>query len=112
MVAEAVRCCAHLTDPRLTRVGGAVCGALSDAEAWLDAARAAGPDSLHRGARRFALQVGRALELGLLAAHAQWALGSQGAGAAPRLKALAGRFAAHGVAHIFQEDTAGHDPAR
>jgi alkylation response protein AidB-like acyl-CoA dehydrogenase len=111
VVAEAVRCCAHLTDPRLTRVGGAVCGALADAEAWLDAARAAGPDSLQKGARRFALQIGRALELGLLAAHAQAALASAGADAGRRLKELAGRFAAHGVAPIFQEELAASEPA-
>ncbi|MGE5181439.1 MAG: acyl-CoA dehydrogenase, partial [Acidobacteriota bacterium] len=54
------------------------------------------PERLEAGARRFALTLGRSLELALLCAHAQWALDHQHA-AAPRLVAAARRFALNGV---------------
>ena len=59
---------------------------------------------MQAGARRFALQLGRAVELALLLEHAQWALDTEG-DEYPAV--LARRFAAHGVAPIFAEETVG-----
>jgi alkylation response protein AidB-like acyl-CoA dehydrogenase len=61
--------------------------ALARAEAWWAGAEEA-------GARRFALTLGRALELALLARQAQWALDREQDPAPAR---AAARFAAHGV---------------
>ena len=46
--------------------------ALQHAEDWLRKARAAGRADVEAGARRFALTLGRALELAFLIRHAQW----------------------------------------
>ncbi|HUS66288.1 MAG TPA: acyl-CoA dehydrogenase, partial [Kofleriaceae bacterium] len=46
------------------------------------------------GARRFAMTLGRALELALLASHGQWCLAND---RGMRAGAAARRFAAHGV---------------
>jgi hypothetical protein len=54
------------------------------------------PDRLEAGARRFALTLGRSLELALLCAHAQWCI-EQNHAAGPRLAAAARRFAMNGV---------------
>jgi len=54
------------------------------------------PDRLEAGARRFALTLGRSLELALLCAHAQWCVDAKHA-AAPRLVAAARRFVLNGV---------------
>jgi hypothetical protein len=42
---------------------------------WFGVANQGGPAALEGGARRFALAVGRALQLALAAEHAQWLLG-------------------------------------
>ena len=52
------------------------------------------PDRLEAGARRFALTLGRALELALLSQHAQWCIDNGHGG---RAAAAARRFAANGV---------------
>jgi hypothetical protein len=54
----------------------------------------ANPDRLEAGARRFALTLGRSLELALLCAHAQWCLDHGHGG---RATAAARRFAQNGV---------------
>ena len=59
-------------------------------------------------ARRIALTLGRALELALLAAHAQWALD---AGRGPRALAAARRLARHGVDLLGPDDDGGADEA-
>ena len=48
--------------------------ALNHALGWLKEAQAKGDAAVEAGARRFALTVGRAIELALLARHAQWSL--------------------------------------
>ena len=48
---------------------GVALAALESAESWWEGARAAGPEELEAGARRFVLTLGRALELALLAGH-------------------------------------------
>ena len=54
------------------------------------------PDRLEAGARRFAMTLGRSLELALLARHARWAR-EHGHPHAARLAAAERRFAASGV---------------
>ncbi len=101
---EAVRCNAAVREPGLARLAGYACNVLNDARGWLDAAVGQGEAVVQAGARRFALQLGRALELALLAEHAQWALDAEGDA---RPAELARRLAAHGVAPIFAEAAAG-----
>ena len=59
------------------------------------------PGQLEAGARRFALTLGRTLELALLVAHAQWCLDH---GRGPRALAAARRFARNGVDLIAAEE--------
>jgi hypothetical protein len=65
------------------------------------------PDRLEAGARRFALALGRSLELALLTGHAQWCL-DHGHGRGPWMAAAARRFALEGAERSFDaplEDT-------
>ena len=83
--------------------------ALGHAVAWISEAMTQ-PDRLEAGARRFALTLGRSLELALLVGHAQWCLDHAGddAKAGAWLSAAARRFAQHGVdliADAPMEDT-------
>ena len=59
------------------------------------------PFVLESGARRFALTLGRALELALLVEHAQWSLDQERDG---RARAAAIRFAQSGVDAIVDVD--------
>ena len=102
---ELVRCCLRLQDPLLARLGGIACDAVEDARSWLEATARLSSDAVQAGARRFALQLGRAVELALLAQHTQWALDRAGE-SGQELAALTRRFAAHGVAPIMREDLA------
>jgi acyl-CoA dehydrogenase len=63
--------------------------AFRHATEWITGALAT-PDRLEAGARRFALTLGRSLELALLVDHAQWCLSN---GHGPRTAAAARRFA-------------------
>lgn len=69
--ADLARCARAVTAPELTGAIGRATAAMTRATAWA-AATAAQPDALEAGARRFALTLGRALELAYLAEHAQW----------------------------------------
>ncbi|HLL22054.1 MAG TPA: acyl-CoA dehydrogenase, partial [Kofleriaceae bacterium] len=82
-------------DPGLARPVEAVRAALAHATSWIATAMSA-PDRLEAGARRFALTLGRSLELALLAGHAQWCVANHHAAAA-RMAAAARRFAQNGV---------------
>ncbi len=67
---------------------------------WVQSTLAAplpGAAQAEAGARRFALTLGRTLQLGLMTQHAQWCL-DQGRGA--RAAAAARRFAQHGVVRV------------
>jgi alkylation response protein AidB-like acyl-CoA dehydrogenase len=84
---------AGVKDAGLAAPVAAVRDALDHALAWAsgamgDAAR------MEAGARRFALTLGRVLELAYLCAHAQWCVDS---GRGGRAAAAARRFAVHGV---------------
>ncbi|HUJ60508.1 MAG TPA: acyl-CoA dehydrogenase family protein [Kofleriaceae bacterium] len=93
IAAEVDACCTAATDPGLARPVEAARAALRHATAWIGEAMAQ-PARLEAGARRFALTLGRSLELALLCAHAQWCLDhDQG----PRAAAAARRFAQNGV---------------
>lgn len=91
--AEVERCAAQVHDPALVPAARAAVQAIDRAEAWLDGATRAGRAEAEAGARRFALTLGRALEVALLAAHAQWEAG-RGEGDAAR---AARRLALNGI---------------
>lgn len=94
--AEVDRCAAAATDGNLARPVAAAKAAVEHATAWVTEAMSK-PDRLEAGARRFALTLGRSLELALLCQHAQWCLDNNHG---PRAAAAARRFAANGVDQI------------
>ncbi len=96
IAAEVESCCASATDPGLARPVEAARSALRHASAWVMESMPQ-PARLEAGARRFAMTLGRTLELALLSAHAQWCLDN---GHGPRLAAAARRFAMNGVDQI------------
>ena len=59
-------------DSQLSQLGRAARAALQHAENWLKEAQATSRSNVEAGARRFALTLGRAVELALLVRHAQW----------------------------------------
>ena len=82
-------------------VGRVALDALNHAASWLQAALLRGQPAVEAGARRFALTLGRALELALLVDHAAWAMREQGDG---RCAAAAKRLARQGVDLIVDAD--------
>jgi len=95
------RCVESARDPGLAEAGRLAQSAISRAESWLKTAQQAGEPVLEAGARRFALTLGRALTLALLAEHAQWSLDHERDGIA---RAAARRFARAGVDLIADMD--------
>jgi alkylation response protein AidB-like acyl-CoA dehydrogenase len=83
-----------LRDPSLLDLSRSPTGALNHAESWLREAQAADRSVLEAGARRFALTLGRAIELALLIRHAQWSLDQEQDN---RAAASARRFAQTGL---------------
>jgi acyl-CoA dehydrogenase len=80
-------------------LGSAVAAArdgLGAATAWIGSVTER-PDLVEAGARRFALTLGRSVQLALLASHAEWCLRN---GKGPRAAAAARRFATHGVNQV------------
>jgi alkylation response protein AidB-like acyl-CoA dehydrogenase len=94
--AEIDACCTAATDAGLAKPVAAARAAVAHATAWVQEAMAQA-DRLEAGARRFALTLGRALELALLCQHAQWAIDH---GHGDRLAAAARRFALNGVDQV------------
>jgi alkylation response protein AidB-like acyl-CoA dehydrogenase len=90
----------EVREPDLLKISAQVERAVEQAEAWL--AKAKG-DALEAGARRFAMTLGRAVELALLAQHGQWSLEEE---KDQRALAAARRFAAHGVSLLAEMDAA------
>jgi alkylation response protein AidB-like acyl-CoA dehydrogenase len=87
-------------DARLAEAGRRAVAAIDHARTWLrESARDRA--SLEGGARRFALTLGRALELALLVRHAAWSLAHERDG---RARAAALRLARHGVDLIGEHD--------
>ncbi|HEX4452005.1 MAG TPA: acyl-CoA dehydrogenase family protein [Kofleriaceae bacterium] len=83
-----VDACTKVSDSGLAKPAAIARAAVAHASAWVAEAMAS-PARLEAGARRFALTLGRALELALLTQHAQWCLdhnhGPRTAAAARRL---------------------------
>jgi hypothetical protein len=59
-------------DSQLLDAGRIALAALDHAENWLKEAQATSRSHLEGGARRFALTLGRSIELALLIRHSQW----------------------------------------
>lgn len=68
----ATRLFESLHDPQLVDLSRIVLASIEHAESWFKEARATSRSHLEAGARRFALTLGRAVELALLICHAQW----------------------------------------
>jgi alkylation response protein AidB-like acyl-CoA dehydrogenase len=92
--AEIERNLSAAKDTGLAKPSEAVRDAVKHATAWVTGAMSQ-PDRLEAGARRFALTLGRSLELALLVGHAQWCIDNKHDGA--RMAAAARRFAQNGV---------------
>jgi hypothetical protein len=90
---------ASVREPDLAHAARIATDAVAHASAWLGDASAQ-PARLEAGARRFALTLGRALELALLSRHAQWSLTSE---RDARSAAAAVRFADSGVDFLGSE---------
>ena len=73
--AELSRALAAATDPALVPVRDRARALMDAAGGWFGVAQQGGPADLEGGARRFALAVGRSLQLALAAEHGQWLLG-------------------------------------
>ena len=106
LAAEAGRLLAQIRDPSLRPAGEAAGRALDHARAWLAAAKD-GPEEREAGARRFAMTLGRSIELALLCAHAEWSLA---AGRGGRAAAAARRLSRNGVDLV--DDALDRDDAR
>ena len=96
--AEIERAVGGVRDASLARPVEAARGAFRHAAAWVAEALPQ-PERLEAGARRFALTLGRSLELALLAGHAQWCA-DRAPSHAPRMMAAARRLALEGVDRI------------
>jgi len=91
-------------EPSLVKFSAQVERVFERAEGWLAGAKG---DDVEAGARRFAMTLGRVVELALLARHAQWSLEEENDSGA---LAAARRFAAHGV--NLMVDMGAADPRR
>ncbi len=93
-------------EPALAVAGEAVKKAFAHADEWLKAAHRSGQSVLEAGARRFAMTLGRSVELALLLNHAQWSLEHE---RDSRAGAAAKRFCAAGVDLIRDVDAGDAD---
>ncbi|HXV10585.1 MAG TPA: acyl-CoA dehydrogenase family protein [Burkholderiales bacterium] len=91
----------ELREADLVKISAQVERAVEQAESWLNRAAKAGQEELEAGARRFAMTLGRAMELALLARHAQWSLEHEHD---RRALSAARRFAAHGISQLAAID--------
>jgi alkylation response protein AidB-like acyl-CoA dehydrogenase len=89
LIREMLRCVQSTRDPSLKDPIETAQHALTHAAQWV-AAHAGDVPSVEQGARRFALTLGRSIELALLCEHAQWALDHE---KDPRFAAAARLFA-------------------
>lgn len=91
------------TDDALKAAGHQAIMSAEHAARWLFEVFATDPLAVEAGARRFALTLGRSLELALLVRHASWSITHESDG---RARAAALRFASHGTDLIRDEDRA------
>jgi alkylation response protein AidB-like acyl-CoA dehydrogenase len=99
--AKVAGCVQAARDARLVEAGRVAEMALGRAAGWLEAAQQLNQTALELGARRFAMTLGRALELALLVEHAQWSLDRE---QDRRARAAALRFAQTAVDLIAEVD--------
>lgn len=97
----ATDCLQSVRDPQLADAARVVLAALEHAAKWFMKAQHGGRNMLEAGARRFALTLGRSIELALLVRHAQWSLDHEGD---TRSRSSARRFAHSGVDLISDAD--------
>jgi hypothetical protein len=90
-------------DASLAAAGRVATEAVAHARAWLERTVQKGQPAVEAGARRFALTLGRALELALLVDHAAWAASNGD----PKPAAAARRFACTQVDLVLDDETAG-----
>ena len=98
--AEAQRCLRDIRDPTLLDAANTAYRSVVHAEAWLTKTSRDSPEALEAGARRYALTLGRSLELAYLCRQAQGSLDQE---KDPRPAAAARRLRAHGVDRIREE---------
>lgn len=101
LLAEIRALAATANDAALQNAGKQATNAAEHAASWLMQTFAKDPLGVESGARRFALTLGRSLELALLVRSAAFSLEIERDG---RARAAALRFAAHGVDLIRDED--------
>lgn len=106
--AEMSRLLSHAKGEALASCANKALSAARHAAEWLSSSQAKGRDATEAGARRFAMTLGRALELALLVDHAAWLLETKGDA---RGVAAARRFARHGVDLIVDEEELAADYA-
>lgn len=94
--AELARCRDAVDTPALDHAAQTAQDAFQNAMKWLADALDDSQDAVEAGARRFAFTIGHALELALLARHAQWAAPHDGS----RATAVVEHFAARGIDHV------------
>ncbi|MCP4357339.1 MAG: acyl-CoA dehydrogenase, partial [Chloroflexi bacterium] len=95
------QCIQPVTDTRLATAGQVAQAGLAHAQDWLQHALTQGQPTLEAGARRFALTLGRSLELALLVEQAQWSLAMEGDG---RTRTAACRFSRTAVDLITDDE--------
>ena len=95
---EMASCFEKVSEPKLLWAKRAAQAAIEHATGWLSNAEKDGQAAVEAGARRFALTIGRALALALLARHAQWSLDYE---QDKRALASTQRFAQNGLDLIF-----------
>ncbi len=101
---EVKRCVEAIEAPTLTRAIRPAVQAYRNAVKWLKQAISEGDEAMEAGARRFALTIGKSLELLYTARHAQWSLQEEQDG---RSAAAAERLAARKINHIAELDPHG-----
>jgi alkylation response protein AidB-like acyl-CoA dehydrogenase len=100
-VHEVTRCCDSVRAPGLAAPVKVARAALESAREWLMKAMN-NNEELEAGARRFAMTLGRCLELALLCEHAQWVGENPGGKSPDRAAAAARRFATQGIDLILE----------
>jgi alkylation response protein AidB-like acyl-CoA dehydrogenase len=98
---EVSRACDEVRDPNLAAPVKVARAALESATEWIMKASSSNED-LEAGGRRFAMTLGRCLELALLCEHAQWVLDNPGDKSPGRASAAARRFASQGIDLILE----------
>lgn len=99
--AEVISCLECVRDNTLKEPARIARSALARAESWLARAKNEGQPALEAGARRFAMTLGRTVELALMIRHAEWSMAYETDGSAA---AAASRFAGSGICLVNATD--------